>query len=91
MEPVVKVLGGILIGGFLGWFAGVSWYELVEIPRAASMDFGTAPSHLCAAGAALQLLAIPGAFLGMFVGIGAAIGGAEKNQAGDRGEDHDQP
>jgi TRAP-type C4-dicarboxylate transport system permease large subunit len=70
-------VAGFFIGGFLGWLMGVMWYELVEVPKAASMDPVTAPSYLCAAGSALPLLALPGAILG-------AIVGAWKNQAGIR-------
>lgn len=91
MEPLVKVSGGFFIGGFLGWLVGVSWFELVEVPRAASMDLVTGPSYRCAAGSFLPLLAVPGAFLGLIVGIVIAIAGAEKNQADVQGEGRNQP
>lgn len=84
METVVKVLAGFFIGGFLGWLTGIAWYELVEVPKAASMSPMTAPTHLCAAGNALSYLAVPGAILG-------AIVGARRDQAGVRGENQDQP
>src|SRR5262245_5230266 len=71
----MMAVAGFFIGGFLGWFMGVAWYELIEVPRAASMDPVTAPSYLCAAGSALPFLAVPGAVLG-------AIVGALKNLAG---------
>ncbi len=58
---------------------GVMWYELTEVPKAASMDPVTASSYLCAAGNALPLLAIPGAILG-------AIIGARKKRADTRNE-----
>jgi len=77
MERVMMAVAGFFIGGFLGWLMGVMWYELVEVPEAASRNPVTAPSYLCAAGSALPLLAVPGAILG-------AIVGAWKNQAGIR-------
>lgn len=70
MERVKMAVAGFFIGGLLGWFMGVAWYELIEVPKVASMD----PSYLSAAGNALPLLAIPGAILG-------AIVGALKNRA----------
>jgi hypothetical protein len=79
MERVKMAVAGFFIGGFLGWFIGVAWYELIEVPKAAFMDPGTAPSYLCAAGSALPLLAVPGAILG-------AIVGAWKNWSGIRRE-----
>lgn len=86
------VLAGLIIGGFLGWLTGIAWYELVEVPKAASMDPMTAASYLCAEGRYLPLLAIaPGAILGVIVGIASAIAGAEKFQAGDRREGQNQP
>jgi hypothetical protein len=84
MEKVRMAVAGFFIGGFLGWFMGVAWYELIEVPKAASMDPATAPSYLCATGNVLALLAIPGAILG-------AIVGAWKNRAGARKESEDQP
>lgn len=83
-ERVMMAVSGFFIGGFLGWFMGVAWYELIEVPRAASMDPVTGPSYLCAAGSALPLLAVPGAILG-------AIVGALKSRAGVRKESVDQP
>jgi hypothetical protein len=70
-------VAGFFIGGFLGWFMGVAWYELIEVPKAASMNSMTVETHLCAAFSALPLLAVPGAILG-------AVFGAWKNQAGVR-------
>ena len=72
-------MAGFFIGGFLGWFMGVAWYELIEVPKAASMTHMTVETYLCAACSALPLLAVPGAILG-------AIFGARKNQAGVRRE-----
>ena len=83
MERVMMAMAGFFIGGFLGWFMGVAWYELIEVPKAASMDLATAPSYLCATGNALSMLAVPGAVLG-------AIVGALKNLAGVRRESRDQ-
>jgi hypothetical protein len=79
MERVRMAVAGFFIGGFLGWFMGVAWYELIEIPKAASMNPMTAETYLCAACSALPLLAVPGAILG-------AVFGAWKNQAGVRRE-----
>jgi hypothetical protein len=76
-ERVSMAVAGFFIGGFLGWFMGVAWYELIEVPKAASMNPATAPSYLCATGSALALLAVPGAILG-------AIIGTMKNRAGVR-------
>jgi hypothetical protein len=73
-ERVKTAVVGFFIGGFLGWFMGVAWFELIEVPKAASMNPMTAETYLCAAGNALPLLAIPGAILG-------AIIGARKNRA----------
>ena len=61
-------MAGFFIGGFLGWFMGVAWYELIEVPKAASMNPMTVENYLCAAGNALPLLAVPGAILGAIVG-----------------------
>jgi len=83
MEKLGMVLAGLVIGGFLGWLTGIAWYELVEVPIAASMNPMMAETHLCAAGNALSYLAVPGAILG-------AIVGARRDQAGARGEDQDQ-
>jgi len=79
MERVRMAVAGFFIGGFLGWFMGVAWYELIEVPKAASMTPMTVETYLCAAFSALPLLAVPGAILG-------AIFGARKNQAGVRRE-----
>jgi ABC-type antimicrobial peptide transport system permease subunit len=84
MERVMLAVAGFFIGGLLGWFMGVAWYELIEVPKAASMDPATVPSYLCATGNALSLLAVPGAVLG-------AIVGALKNLATVRRESRDQP
>jgi hypothetical protein len=75
MKRVKMAVAGFFIGGFLGWFMGVAWYELIEVPNVASMDPMAAETYLGAAGSALQLLAIPGAILG-------AIVGALRNRAG---------
>lgn len=72
MERIMTALIGFFIGGFLGWFMGVAWYEFIEVPNAASMDPLTVPSYLCAAGGALPLLAVPGAILGAI--LGAIVG-----------------
>jgi hypothetical protein len=84
MERVRMAVAGFFIGGFLGWFMGVAWYELIEVPKAASMTPMTAETYLCAACSALPLLAVPGAILG-------AIFGALKNLAAVRKESRDQP
>ena len=77
-------MAGFFIGGFLGWFMGVAWYELIEVPKAASMNSMTAEAYICAGCSALPLLAVPGAILG-------AIFGAWKNLARVRSESRDQP
>jgi hypothetical protein len=83
MERVKMAVVGFFIGGFLGWFMGVAWCELIEIPKTTSMDPATVPSYLCATGNALSLLAAPGAVLG-------AIVGALKKREGVRRESRDQ-
>ena len=73
MKELGMVLAGLIIGGFLGWLTGIAWYELVEVPKAASMDPMTAASHLCAEGRYLPLLAmVPGAIAGAI--LSAIIG-----------------
>lgn len=73
------------MGGFLGWLTGVAWYELVEVPKAASMDPMTAASYLCAEGRYLPLLAVvPGAIVGVIL---SAIIVARSGQAGVHGKD----
>lgn len=84
MERVRTAVAGFFIGGFLGWFMGAAWYELIEVPKAASMNPVTAETYLCAACSALPLLAVPGAILG-------AIFAARKNEAGVRKESQNQP
>jgi hypothetical protein len=75
IERVMMAVSGFFIGGFLGWFMGVAWYELIEVPKAASMDPATAPSYLCATGSALSLLAVSGAILGAIVGARSGLAG----------------
>jgi hypothetical protein len=84
MERVKMVVAGFFIGGFLGWFMGVAWCELIEVPKAASMGPMMAETYLCTVGSALPFLAIPGAILG-------AVVGARKNRAGDGKKSKDQP
>jgi len=74
MERVKTAVAGFFIGGFLGWFMGVAWYEFIEIPKTASMDPAAAQSYLSLTGDALSLLAIPGAILGAIVGARAKRG-----------------
>ena len=68
MERVKTAVAGFFIGGFLGWFMGVAWYELIEVPKAASMNSMAAETYLCAAASLLPLLAVPGAILGATIG-----------------------
>ena len=68
MERIKMTVAGFFIGGFLGWFMGVAWHEIIEVPNAASMSPMAAETYLGAAGDALPLLAIPGAILGAIVG-----------------------
>jgi hypothetical protein len=92
MKEIGMILAGFIIGGFLGWLSGIAWFELVEIPKAASMDPITAASHLCAEGRYLPLLMIiPGAFAGMIAGVLSATAKEEKNQASDCAENHSHP
>ena len=83
-ERVRTAVAGFFIGGFLGWFMGFTWYEFIEVPKAASMNSMAAETYLCAAGSVLPLLAVPGAILG-------AIVGTLKNRAGVRKESRGQP
>jgi hypothetical protein len=82
-ERVRTAVSGFFVGGFLGWFMGFAWYEFIEVPKAASMNSMAADTYLCAAGAVLPLLAVPGAILG-------AIIGARKKRADAREESRDQ-
>ncbi len=41
---------GVIVGGILGFFGGVVWYELVEVPKATTMDPMYAQTYLCSAG-----------------------------------------
>lgn len=84
MERVLAAAAGFFVGGFLGWFMGVAWYELVEVPKAASMSPMTADAYLCSACGAPAFLAILGAILG-------AVVGARKSRTGVPGESQDQP
>ena len=84
MERVRMAVAGFFIGGFLGWFMGVAWYELIEVPKAASMNSMTAEAYICAGCSALPLLAVPGAILG-------AIFVARKNRVGVRKGRQNQP
>jgi hypothetical protein len=73
IDRVEMAVAGFYIGGFLGWFLGIAWYELVEVPKAASMDHMTAATYLCASGNALPfMMAVPCATLGAI--IGALVG-----------------
>ena len=62
MERVRMAVAGLIIGGFLGWFMGVAWYELIEVPKAAFMDPATAPSYLCATGNVLSPMVAHGLY-----------------------------
>ena len=86
MERVMMAAVGFFIGGFLGWFMGIAWYEFIEVPKAASMDPVTTPSYLCAAGSALPLLAVPGAILGAIVGARNNRMGARKESKESQGQ-----
>jgi len=74
-------VAGFFVGGFLGWFMGVAWYEFIEVPKAASMNSMAAETYLCAAGSVLPLLAVPGAILGAIVGArrAAVLDVAQRN------------
>jgi hypothetical protein len=84
MDRIIIATAGFFIGGFLCWVMGIAWYELVEVPKAASMDPMMKETYLCATGNALPLLAVPGAILG-------AIIGALRGRATAHGESQDQP
>jgi uncharacterized membrane protein YjdF len=69
LDRVTMAMAGFFVGGFLGWFIGVAWYELIEVPKAASMDYMMAQTYLCATGNALPLLAaVLCAILGAIIG-----------------------
>jgi hypothetical protein len=88
MKEFGMVLAGLIIGGFLGWLSGVAWFELVEVPKAASMDPAMAASYLCAEGSYLPLLSVaPGAIVGVIL---SAIIVARSGQAGVHSESQDQ-
>ena len=89
MKELGLVLAGLIVGGFLGWLSGIAWFEIVEVPKAASMDPMTAASYLCAEGRYLPLLAVvPGAIVGAIL---SAIMVARSGQAGGPGKSQDQP
>jgi len=89
IERVMVAVAGLIIGGFLGWLTGVAWFELVEVPKAASMDPMTAASYLCAEGRYLPpLAAVPGAIVGVIL---SAIIVARNGQAVVHGKSQDQP
>jgi hypothetical protein len=89
MKELGMVLAGLIVGGFLGWLSGIAWFELVEVPKAASMDPAIAASYLCAEGRYLPLLAVaPGAIVGAIL---IAIIVARSGQAGVHGNSQDQP
>lgn len=59
---------GLIVGGILGFFGGVVWYELVEVPKAAAMNPISAQSYLCSAGnGATIFFAMLGALAGSIV------------------------
>jgi hypothetical protein len=89
MKELGMVLTGLILGGFLGWLSGIAWFELVEIPKAASMDPMTAASYLCAEGRYLPVLAVfPGAIVGAIL---SAIIVARSGQTGIHGNSQEQP
>ncbi len=92
LKNMLKILAGIFIGGFIGWVTGVAWYELVDVPKAASMDPMTAASYLCAAGSYEPLImAGLGVIVGAIAGVLGAIVGALKDQADISVESQDHP
>jgi hypothetical protein len=87
MKELGLVLAGLIAGGFLGWLSGIAWFEIVVVPRDASMDPMTA-SYLCAEGSYLPpLAAVQGAIVGAIL---SAIMVARSGQAGVHGESQDQ-
>ena len=89
MERVRMAVAGGFIGGFVRWFMGAAWFEIVEVPKAAFMDPMTAASYLCAEGRYMPpLAAVPGAIVGAIL---SAIMVARSGQAGVHGESQDQP
>jgi hypothetical protein len=88
MKEIGLVLAGLTVGGSLGWLSGIAWFELVEVPKAASMDPAMAASYLCAEGRYLPLLAVaPGAIVGAIL---SAIIVARSGEAGVHGESQGQ-
>ena len=68
MEKLVIAFLGAIIGGTLGFFGGIVWYELVEVPKAAAMDPMYAQTYLCSAGNGAPILfAMLGALVGTIV------------------------
>lgn len=82
-STVAGLAGGCLFGGIVGWLAGITWYELIEVPYAnQELEFWRRPSYLCSAGNALALLAIPGALIGAVGGLLAGLSGKALNKRG---------
>lgn len=68
MEKIVFAFLGAIVGGTLGFFGGIVWYELVEVPKAATMDPVYAQTYLCSAGNGAPILfAMLGALVGSIV------------------------
>lgn len=65
VEKMMAVFLGAISGGILGFFGGIVWYELVEVPKAATMDPIYAQTYLCSAGNGAPILF---AMLGALVG-----------------------
>ncbi len=55
------VFWGVFVGGIVGFFGGVAWYEFVAVPKAATMHPMYAESYLCSAGEAPIFYAVFGA------------------------------
>ena len=58
VDKIVAGFLGVILGGILGFFGGVIWYELVEVPKAATMDPIYAQSYLCSAGNGAPILGV---------------------------------
>ncbi len=66
VDKIAASFLGAILGGVLGFFGGIVWYELVEVPKAATMDPMYAETYLCSAGNGAPIL---GAMVGGLFGV----------------------
>lgn len=65
MQKLTAGFLGAIAGGVLGFFGGIVWYELIAVPKAATMDPMYAETYLCSAGNGAPIL---GAMLAAMLG-----------------------